>query len=106
MIRREIRPQYVTDTFQEMYDRVDARLTADSFLANRLQAHFIQCHNPVHRGGMIPRWMRIEFGLPQDPEAYWQSSAAYHKRPPKKDHPPRDFDGPDEQDPDFFDKVD
>ena len=55
MIRREIRPQYVTDTFQEMYDRVDARLTADSFLANRLQAHFIQCHNPVHRGGMIPR---------------------------------------------------
>ena len=50
--------------------------------------------------------MRIEFGLPQDPEAYWQRSAAYHEQPPKKDHPPRDFDGPDEQDPDFFDKVD
>ena len=92
-VRRVVPAQYLPDTFQELYNHIDAQVTQTPHVANRLVLISMMAHGVPSIGGHIPEWMTIEMGIPIDP-AYYRDLNAQDRQPapPKGDYTDHDLD--------------
>ena len=92
-VRRVVPAQYLPDTFQEVYNDIDARVSQNPQVANRLVWISMMAHGVPTIGGRIPEWMTIEMGIPIDP-AYYRDVNAQDRQPvpPKGDYADPDLD--------------
>jgi len=89
-LRRVLPPEQLPLTFQALYNQIDQAIEAVPQRAALLQWHISLAHSVEPLGGRIPRWMRIEFGIPDPPESYLPPNDPSHTR--SKDYPDPDLD--------------